>query len=138
MKTPRFLYPLLAGLGLSAAACASGDLMSGGGNGPPTGGGSTWDPGTLLDHLRKLGAVRAAHPALRRGTRASVSATNDTMVYKMSQGADVVWVAVNRGDGAQPVSGLPAGSLKDLVGGGTVSGPSVTVPARSSLVLAAP
>jgi glycosidase len=89
-------------------------------------------------HLKKLGAIRAAHPALRRGTRASVSATNDTMVYKMTQGADVVWVAVNRADADHPVSGLPSGPLKDLLTGDPVSGPTLTVPARSSRVLVTP
>ena len=92
----------------------------------------------LLGHLKKLGAIRAAHPALRRGTRASVSSTAETMVYKMSQGSDVVWIAVNRSDTAQSVSGLPGGAMSDLLGGGTVSGTMATVPARSSLILAAP
>jgi glycosidase len=90
----------------------------------------------VLAHLKKLGALRAAHPALRRGTRVSVSSTADTLVYKMSQGSDVVYVAVNRSDAAHPVSGLPAGALTDLLGGGSVSGPSPSVPARSAMIFA--
>jgi glycosidase len=92
----------------------------------------------VLDHLKKLGAIRAAHPALRHGTRASVSSTNDTLVYKMSEGTDVVYVAVNRGDGAQSASGLPSGALKDLLGGSTVSGPTVNLPARTAMILTTP
>ena len=92
----------------------------------------------VLNHLKKLGAIRAAHPALRRGTRASVSSTGDTMVFKMTQGADVVWIAVNRGDSSQTVSGLPSGSLHDELSGATINGPSPSVPARSSLILTAP
>jgi glycosidase len=91
---------------------------------------------TLLQgHLKKLGAIRASHDALRRGTRAGVSSTAETLVYRMTLGADVVWVAINRADGAQSVSGLPSGTLHDLLGGGTVSGPSFSLPARSSMIL---
>jgi glycosidase len=92
----------------------------------------------VQNHLKKLGAIRAAHPALRRGSRASVSSNADTLVYKMSQGKDVVWVAINRSDYAQQVSGLPGGSLQDLLTNNMVSGTSISVPARSSMILVAP
>ena len=50
----------------------------------------------------------------------------------------MVFVAVNRGDSAQSVGNLPGGSLTDLLNGGTVSGPSVMVPARSARILTSP
>jgi glycosidase len=89
-------------------------------------------------HLKKLGTIRAAHPALRKGSRASVASDNDTMVYTLSLGKDVVHVAVNRSDSAKSVSGLPSGALKDELSGVTVNGPSVSVPARSGMILVAP
>ena len=92
----------------------------------------------LLAHVKKLTAARAAHAALRRGTRAQLSVTNDTYVYKMSSGADVVYVALNRGDAPQTVTGLPGTALSDLIGGGMVTGTSTSLAARSSMVLVAP
>ncbi len=89
-------------------------------------------------HLKKLGAIRAAHPALRKGSRASIASDTDTMVYSLSLGKDVVHVAVNRSDSAKSVSGLPSGALKDELSGATVNGPTVSVPARSGMILVAP
>jgi glycosidase len=99
-----------------------------------------YSPGQQLvqDHLKKLGAIRAAHPALRRGTRASVSSDTDTLVYRLSLGKDVVLVAVNRSDSAKSVSGLPSGALKDELSGAAVNGPTVSLPARSGMILVAP
>jgi hypothetical protein len=56
----------------------------------------------------------------------------------MTLGSEVVYVAINRGDIAQQVSGLPSGSLNELIGETSVSGPTVTIPARSSMVVIAP
>lgn len=89
----------------------------------------------LLGRVQKLTAIRKAHVALRRGKRAGISATTDTIAYKMSSGSDVVYVVVNRGDSPQQVGNLPSGALKDELTGASVTGPTVTVPARSSLVL---
>jgi len=89
----------------------------------------------LLDHVKKLTAIRDAHAALRRGTRTTLGSSNDTIAYKMQYNADVVYVVINRADSAQSVGNLPSGSLKDELGGGSVTGPSVSVPARSSMVL---
>ncbi len=89
----------------------------------------------VLDRLKKLGAIRASHPSLRRGTRTQLGASNDTIAYKMQAGADVVYVAINRGDAATNVGGLPAGSFTDALTGSAQAGPSVTVPARSAVIL---
>ncbi len=53
----------------------------------------------------------------------------------MTTEGDVVWVAINRGDADLPVSGLPAGTFTEALSGQSVTGPQVTVPARSTLVL---
>ncbi len=92
----------------------------------------------VLDRVKKLTAIRAAHEATRRGTRSTLSVTDDTMAYSMSGGGDTVYVVLNRSDAAQSVGGLPAGSLSDELGGGMVQGPTVMVPARGAMVLSAP
>ncbi|HEY2746938.1 MAG TPA: hypothetical protein VGL86_20085, partial [Polyangia bacterium] len=58
-----------------------------------------------------------------------------TWVYQMVDGTDKVYVAVNRSDAPVTVSGLPTGTLTDQLSGASVSGPSVSVSARSALVL---
>jgi len=89
----------------------------------------------LHEHIKKLGQIRADHAALRRGTRTSVHTSNDVYAYKMSGAGDEVFVVVNRGDTSQQAAGLPSGALTDLISGSAVTGPSVTVPARSSMIL---
>jgi glycosidase len=89
----------------------------------------------LLDKVKKLGAIRKAHKALWYGTRTTLSVNDDTWAYKMVSGTNTVYVAVNRSDSAQQVSGLPGGQLTDLLNGGSASGPSVTIPARGAMIL---
>lgn len=91
----------------------------------------------LLGHVKKLTAIRAAHPALRRGSRTSLVATADTLAYRMQHNADSVFVLINRGDGPQTVGGIPNGNYDDLLTSTQVSGPSVSVPARSARILVA-
>ncbi len=90
----------------------------------------------LLAEVQKLGQIRAARPALRRGQRTSLWSGPDVIVYGMSDGSDAVYVAVNRGDSAQQAQGLPAATLTDQLGGGQVTGPSVQLPPRSAVILA--
>ena len=89
----------------------------------------------LLNRHMKLGAIRAAHTALRRGTRTTVSITDDTWAYKMADGTDTVYVILNRSDTMKTVTGLPSGRLTDALAGGTVDGPSVQVAARGARIL---
>ncbi len=100
---------------------------------------SNYSAGQTLvrDHISKLAQIRAAHPALRRGTRTTLSVGNDTIVYKMETTGDTVYVAVNRGDSQTQAGGLPSGQLTDLLSNSSVAGPTVTLPARSSMVLIA-
>jgi glycosidase len=93
----------------------------------------------LRDRVTALATARATHPALGRGRRDTLSADQDTWVYRKTgcgAGRDVV-VAINRGDTTRSVT-LPAGSYTDLLAGGTVAGGSVSLPPRSFLVLGAP
>jgi hypothetical protein len=85
--------------------------------------------------VEKLGAFRAAHSALRRGDRVTLSVGADTWAYSMTDGSDKVYVVLNRSDSSQSVGGLPSSSLTDAVSGQSFTGPTVTVPARSFLLL---
>ena len=91
----------------------------------------------LLAHVKKLGAIRAAHPALRKGTRSTIGAGTDTYAYKLALNGDTVYVLVNRGDGQAQIGGLPAGAYTDLLTDADRTGPSFDVPARSSMILVA-
>lgn len=89
----------------------------------------------LFERMKKLGAVRKAHSSLRRGNRTTLSQADDTWAYSLVDGTDTVYVAVNRSDSAKTVSGLPSSTLTDLLTGGSVSGPTITVPARGAVLL---
>jgi glycosidase len=89
----------------------------------------------LFAKLQKLGAVRAAHSALRRGDRTTLSYDDESWLYQMTDGGDRVWVAINRSDSAKSIAGLPAQPLTDQLTGEQVSGPSLAMPPRSARVL---
>jgi glycosidase len=89
----------------------------------------------LRTHMEKLGQIRKDHVALRRGNRSSVWVTNDTMAYKMVHPMETVYVAINRGDTQGSVSGLPSGNLTNLLNNQTVTGPTLNIPPRSSMIL---
>ena len=91
---------------------------------------------TLLQtRVKKLTAARAAHEALWKGARTTLSITTDTWGYRMTSGADTVYVAINRSDAPQNVSGFPSATLTDLLSGSTVSGPTIPVAPRTAMVL---
>jgi len=92
----------------------------------------TW----LRDRLSKLIHARRAHPALRRGARTTLSVGGDTFVYEMVSAGDDVFVAINRGDGAQPATNLPPGDYVDALTGDTLKTP-ISIPPRTGLVLTA-
>jgi glycosidase len=96
--------------------------------------GQTSDQQWLHDRVATLIKIRIAHPALRRGGHSAVGASQDALVYKMSDGTESIYVALNRGDGAQSAPGLPAGTYHDLVTDTDVTAP-LLLPARSAMVL---
>lgn len=61
------------------------------------------DPTSLLNHDRRLLALRAQHPALRVGGYVPLLAQDGVLAYARYQGQDVVVVAVNLGATAAPV-----------------------------------
>ncbi|MCA9711113.1 MAG: hypothetical protein KDK70_35050 [Myxococcales bacterium] len=109
-------------------------------------GGYTGGQQLLLDAIKALTTTRAAHPALRYGTRATLSSGFDTMAYSMTLAVgdpaldEVVYVVLNRGDGPADVGGVPDGSYTDALGGEAVmvSGGTVSVPTRWLRVLVRP
>jgi glycosidase len=92
--------------------------------------GLTADQQWLAGRLQKLGTLRAAHPALRRGTRTTLVVNADSWLYAMKTTDETIYVAINRGDAPATLTGLPAAALEELIEGTTVTGPSTTVPAR--------
>ena len=49
----------------------------------------------LLAHFQKLGRLRAQSPALRRGTRRTLSASRDELVYERTLGEERIVVTLN-------------------------------------------
>lgn len=91
----------------------------------------------VLDRLKKLGTIRAAHPALRKGKRTTVDVTADTLAYSQAYNGDTVYIAINRSDAAKTVANIPAGQYDELITETTQSGESLSVPARSTVILVA-
>jgi glycosidase len=73
-----------------------------------------------LDNAKKAGMLRAQHPALRRGTRTNVLVEDWFWIYKVSDGTEDVYVAINR-DNTKSWS-PPAGYVDGLgnCSGGTI------------------
>lgn len=93
----------------------------------------------LKARVAKLGKIRGAHAALRRGSRQTLTTTSDLWVFKMSTNSsdreqDTVYVAVNRGDSAQKATTLPGGGLRELVEDKDVTGPEVSIPPRQTRI----
>jgi glycosidase len=88
-----------------------------------------------LAKLQKLGTARASHPALRRGNRTRLWVDGTFYAFARQDGADLVIAAFNfdpaaTGTRTMSVSSIGlAGSLTDVLGGGTItaSGGSVTI-----------
>jgi glycosidase len=89
--------------------------------------GLTTEEQRSLDNVRKAGTLRAAHPALRRGTRTTVVLEDWFWVYKLTYEDDEVYVALNRD--ANKTWAPPAGFTDGL---GNCSGG--TVPVLSSCI----
>jgi glycosidase len=93
------------------------------------------DEAYLKDRIKKLSDIRTAHPALRRGRRATLGTPSaDLWAYSMTTTGDTVYVAINRGDTDQSTGALPAGALTELVTGATATGPNATIPPRQTRI----
>ncbi len=91
----------------------------------------------LRDRIKTLLGIRAAHPSLRRGRRTTLLVNDNLWVYSLTTTGDTVYVAINRGDSAANATGLPSGSLDELVTGTPASGSSVTIPPRQTRIFVA-
>lgn len=89
----------------------------------------------LRQRVAALGQLRQGYPALRRGKRTLLFADDNTLVYSMSDGTQRLYIAINRGDAPQVVSGLPPQALMDVYNQESVSGPNVPLSARSARVM---
>lgn len=100
--------------------------------------GYTQDQQNLYARIKALTAIRAAHPAMRRGTRKTLDVSEDLWVYELTTQAgdpqpDTVYVAINRSDNDLQTSALPSGLTELLTN--TPEGPSpVTIPARQTRI----
>jgi glycosidase len=93
----------------------------------------------LRDRVAQLGRIRGENPVLGRGRRTNLSSDQDTWVYRMEgcgAGFNAVTVAINRADSARTVN-IPAGSYTNLATNAASMGGSVTLPARSWVILRA-
>jgi len=88
----------------------------------------------LRDQLKLLGTIRKENPALWKGTRTSVFVSDDVYAYKMTDGPNALYVAINRSDSAKDAENLPE-SATDLLTGDAVSGPVVSLEPRSAVIL---
>ncbi len=100
---------------------------------------------TLLDHVRRVGALRRATPTLRRGRRTTLLVTPDLYVYARGAGPGMAIVASNRSAVPAAVSvpvpielGLRPGTVPDALGGaGAVASATaitISLPARGSAI----
>jgi glycosidase len=92
----------------------------------------------LHDRLAVLLGIRAAHPALRRGTRTTLYVDEDLWVFSetatdASGNTDTTYVGINRNDTDRTTTAIPAG-LPELVVGGSKSTASNTIPARETRI----
>ena len=92
----------------------------------------------LHDRIKALTTIRAAHPAMRRGTRTTLDVSEDLWVYSLSTlpgdpTPDTVYVAINRSDNDLTTSALPSG-LTELLTNAPEGASPVTIPARQTRI----
>jgi len=71
------------------------------------------DPRALLHHYRRAIALRAAHPALRRGAQSVMAARGDLLSFERSDGGERLYLAFNLADAPARVA-MPAGRWQPL------------------------
>lgn len=86
--------------------------------------------------VAKLGQIRREHSATWRGARSTIAVTDDTYAYSMSDGSDMIYVALNRSDSPRSVEGMPKKG-RDLLSDTLLTGPTVSLAPRSARVIVA-
>jgi glycosidase len=99
--------------------------------------GTTQDQQNLYARIKALAAIRAAHPALRRGVRQTLTADADLWVFSQTtSGGDpqpeTVYVGINRSDTDRTTTAIP-GSVTELITNTPASG-TITIPARQTRI----
>jgi len=93
----------------------------------------------LHDRLATLLKIRGAHPALRRGTRTTLTVDVDHWVFSetttVGTHVDTVYVAINRSDSPWTATTVPTGLPELVTGSGTSTG-SDAIPARQTRIWA--
>jgi glycosidase len=84
----------------------------------------------MRDRIGKYFNIRGKHSSLRHGTRTTITADNDLWFFKVVDGSDTVYVAINNGGSTRTVSGIPSGFTEQVEGG------NLNVPARRAFIWA--
>ncbi|HEY2516169.1 MAG TPA: alpha-amylase family glycosyl hydrolase [Polyangiaceae bacterium] len=94
------------------------------------------DQQALHDRIAALLAIRAAHPALRRGSRTTLTVDADLWVFStttaVGSASDTVYVAINRSDADRSSTSIPSG-LPELLTHATSTG-NDPIPARQTRI----
>lgn len=91
----------------------------------------------LRNRVTRLTQLRKQYPNLSRGRRVTLSADQDTWVYRMlgcGQDTATVTVMINRSDLSKQVN-LPVGSYRDVLNEESVSGGMLSIEARNMRIL---
>jgi glycosidase len=99
--------------------------------------GTTADQQNLYARVKALTTIRAAHGALRRGSRQTLFADADLWVFSQTtSGGDpqpeTVYVAINRSDADRTTTAIP-GQVTELITNVAASG-TITIPARQTRI----
>lgn len=73
----------------------------------------TEDEKSVLEHFRKLTALRRTHPALRYGSRRTLLRENDCLAFVRAYFEDRVLVILNRSKSARDISLDPSPEIKE-------------------------
>ncbi len=89
----------------------------------------------LLEHIRKLGAVRSALPALQSGSYKKIDLKNQTFLYQREKDGKTVYIALNI-TGGDYTFNIPAqGPFKDALTGARFDGSNITVGKNQSVII---
>ncbi|MBN1242169.1 MAG: hypothetical protein JXA15_05600 [Spirochaetales bacterium] len=89
----------------------------------------------LRELVVDMANLRSSHPALREGSIEVLLAEGDALSLRLWTSDETLFLVLNRGDGSEEAGGLPAGSLIDLLGSGSYTGPTLTIPPRTVRIL---
>ncbi len=92
-----------------------------------------------ISHLRKLGTLRLAHPALRTGTRTTLMVNDTFWAYRMKDANEELIVILNRGaETTKSLNTSLTGTLTDAISGNTATAANgsvtVTLPTMGTAV----